>query len=328
MKKLIYSNLLATCLFIAITAPFCHAATFEVGKETLKQDTTWTGEVLVTGDVLVPPGVTLTIAPGTVVKFRKIAPASDRNLFGVDSPYYPQTELIVTGRLIARGTAEKPIVFTSAESKPQPADWGALNFLGGEGNVVEWCRISYAYNGVHAHGAQLIVSQCELSKNAVAISVKLDEETVGAPGFGKEADLTVSDCLVQDNKGGINVRKSRAVITRNTIKDNKFFGIWIKEKCRGEISRNEISSNLKGIFLYRAEGMTITANNIHDNLDYNLAIADEQEKDVPAAGNWLGTTGKARISALIFDKQSDPSVARIIVEPFLTEPVKDAGRGR
>ena len=331
MKKfsmIICFGLLAACLAMVWTPRICRAATLEIGKTTLQHDTTWSGNVLVNGDILVPPGVTLTIVPGTVVKFKKIGPGSDRNLFGLDSPYYPQAEIIVTGRLLAKGTQEQPIIFTSDEAKPRTADWAALNFLGGEGNVLEWCRITYAYNGVHAHGAQVLVKQCELADNAVAISVKKDEDTPSAPGYMKEADLTVTGCLVHDNKGGINVRMSKGVLTGNTIRDNKFFGIWIKEKCHGEISRNDITANQKGIYLYRAEGMTITANNIHDNHDYNMAIADEQEHDVLAAGNWFGTTDQAKVAALIFDKQSDPTVGRIIVEPYLKEAVQNAGRGR
>ena len=37
----------------------------EVGMTTLQKDTIWSGVVKVTGDVYVPPGVTLTIAPGS-----------------------------------------------------------------------------------------------------------------------------------------------------------------------------------------------------------------------------------------------------------------------
>ncbi|AJE02483.1 NosD domain-containing protein [Geobacter pickeringii] len=321
-------GLLALAAGIGIVTSFgeCRAASREVGREILTKDTVWTGEIVVTGDVSVPPGVTLTIEPGTTVRFRKIDPASDRNLFGTDSPYYPQAEIIVTGRLIARGSAGKPILFTSAEAVPQPADWGALNFLGSTGNVVEHCRIEYAYNGIHAHGAQVQIRDSILAKNAVAISVKKEEEAKGTPGFGIPADITVTGNLVEGNKGGINVRTSRAVISRNTIRNNTFFGIWIKEQCRGEISRNEITGNQKGIFFYKAEGMTISANNIYDNLSYNLAVADEQPRDIPAAGNWFGTTDRAKIGELIFDGAADPTVARIVVDPVLGARVTDAGR--
>ena len=318
--------LLVPIIAMLAGAGVCGAATQKIGKETLAKDTTWTGEVEITGDIHVPAGVTLTILPGTTVRFHKIGAGSDRNLFGIDSPYYPQAEIIVTGRLIARGTAERPILFTSAEPAPQPADWAALNFLGSEGNVVENCRIEYAYNGVHAHGAQVLITHNTFVKNAVAISVKKEDEAVGTPGFGISADITVTGNLIEDNKGGINVRISKAVITRNTIRGNKFFGIWIKGKCEGEISRNEITGNQKGIFFYKAGGMTIKDNNIFGNIDYNLAIADEQEKDVPAAGNWFGMVDRAKIEELVFDGTADPSLARIVIEPFLTERVGEAGR--
>lgn len=317
---------LASTIFVLAVAGVCEAATQTFGKETITKDTTWDGEIVITGDVHVPAGVTLSIAPGTTVRFKKIGAEGDRNLFGLDSPYYLQAEIIVTGRLIARGTAARPILFTSAELKPQPADWAALNFLGSEGNVVENCRVEYAYNGVHAHGAQVLIKNNTFAKNVVAISVKKEEEAKGTPGFGIPADITVTGNLIEDNKGGINVRSSRAVITRNTIRDNKFFGIWIKEQSRGEISRNEITANQKGIFFYKAEGMTITANNIYANRDYNLAVADEQGKDIQATGNWFGTADRSKIDELIFDGKADSTVARVVVQPFLSERVKDAGK--
>jgi parallel beta-helix repeat protein len=318
--------ILALLAVLALLTARRWGAIREVGKETLARDTTWSGDVIVTGDVHVPEGVTLTIAPGTKVRFRKLDEGSDRNLFGIESPYYPQAEIVVTGRLLAKGTADRPILFTSAEGKPQPGDWGTLNFLGSRGNVVEHCRFEFAYNGIHAHGGQVTIADSSFRRCAVAISVKKEEEAKGTPGFGIPSDITVTGNLIEENKGGVNVRLSRAVITGNTIRDNKFFGIWLKEQCQGEISRNTITGNQKGIYFYRAGGVIITANNIYDNLDYNLAIADDQPTDIMAAGNWFGTVERARIEALLFDQRTDPAIGRIIVEPFLSAPVRAAGR--
>ena len=320
------------CLFVIAAVVFmatgeCQAAVTKVGKTTLTKDTTWSGEILVTGDVHVPEGMTLTIAPGSKVRFKKLSSAEE-NLFGTESPYYEQAEIIVTGKMIARGTVKKPIVFTSAELKPQAGDWSALNFLGSRGNVVENCRIDYAYNGVHGHGAEILIKNNRFRHCAVAVSVKREDEAKGTPGFGVSADITVTGNLIENNKGGINVRISKAVITQNTIRNNKYFGIWIKGACPGEISRNEITANQKGIFFFKADIIAITNNNIRGNLDYNLAIADEQQKDIQVAGNWFGTTDRAKIDALIFDGKTDPGVAQILVEPFLVEPVQNAGRQR
>ncbi|UFS70315.1 right-handed parallel beta-helix repeat-containing protein [Geomonas sp. RF6] len=322
MRKRILA-LLALTLFAALD---CNAAPLQVGKETLTKDTVWSGEVEVTGDVYVPPGVTLTVAPGTIVKFNRIDAQSDRNLFGGKVPYYAQAELIVRGKLVARGTAEKMIVFTSAEKEPQPADWGALNFLGSSGNVLDYCRVLYAYNGIHSHGAQVEVQHSELAKNAVAISIRKEDEVQGVPWWGQESDLTVKGSSIHDNKGGINFRASRVAITGNSIKDNKFFGLWAKEKSLGEVSGNEITGNYKGIYIYRSEGTRIHHNNIYKNSEYDMAIADEQESDVAAAQNWFGSTDRTEIAAHLYDKESDPTVARIVFEPFLKEPVQVSGR--
>ena len=297
----------------------------EVGMTTLQKDTIWSGVVKVTGDVYVPPGVTLTIAAGSTVKFARIDEASGRNFFGYDSPYYPQAEIIVRGRLLAQGTKENIIVFTSAERDAKPADWGAINLLGCEGNVIEYCKILFAYNGIHAHGAAVRISRCEFSKNGLAISVKKEEETPGVPWFGKEADITATHNLIHNNKGGITYRNSRALISYNTIKDNKLFGVWPKETNNALVSYNEIEGNQKGVYLYHSRGTAFRFNNICNNKEYNIAIADEQDDDVDARNNWFGTVNKLRIEEQIFDRNNDPAVARVMYEPFLNNRVKGAG---
>jgi hypothetical protein len=86
--------------------------------------TTWksTDKILLKGFVYVVDGVTLTIEPGTVVKGDKASKAT----------------LIVEpgGKIIAEGTKDKPIVFTSAQSagNRRYGDWGGL-IICGKANV-------------------------------------------------------------------------------------------------------------------------------------------------------------------------------------------------
>ena len=317
----------AVVVFLASLAGLtgCREKGVETGMQTLTRDTTWSGVIKVTGDVYIPPGVTLTILPGTTVKFARIDERSGRNYFGYDSPYYPQAELIVRGRLIAQGTKENIIVFTSAERDAKPADWGAINLLGSQGNIIEYCKILFAYNGIHAHGSAALIAHNEFMKNAVAISIKKEEEAVGVEWFGRESDIVAVHNLIHNNKGGITFRNSRALISYNTIKDNKFFGIWPKERSEALISYNEIAGNAKGVYLYKTVGTRIHYNNIYNNKEYNLAIADEQDADVDAANNWLGTINRKKINELIFDRDDDPAVARVVYEPILKSRVKGAG---
>ncbi|MPR34374.1 T9SS C-terminal target domain-containing protein [Salmonirosea aquatica] len=83
-------------------------------------NTTWTAgnQYILSGFVYVEDGATLTIEPGTIIKGEKSSKGS----------------LIVKrgGKIIANGTVDKPIVFTSNQAKGQRAagDWGGLVLLG------------------------------------------------------------------------------------------------------------------------------------------------------------------------------------------------------
>jgi parallel beta-helix repeat protein len=294
----------------------------EVSRLTISRDTTWSGIILVSGDVYVEPGVTLTIAPGTIVKFKRIDETSDQNLFDIDSPYYPQAELIIRGRLIAKGTDKKRITFTSAEIDARPADWGAVNFLGSDANVIQYCRFMFAYNGVHAHGSSVEISDSEFVKNGVGISFKSEEETPGVPWFGKRSDVRVRNNIISRNKGGIGFRNSEALIRHNEISDNKFFGIFPKEDVGADISENDIHGNKKGVYLYQARGLVLSRNNIFDNIDYNVSVAEAQDYDIDARNNWFGTINREKIGALIFDREDDPELGRVAIDPFLDARVK------
>ncbi|MEW6220497.1 MAG: right-handed parallel beta-helix repeat-containing protein [Thermodesulfobacteriota bacterium] len=312
---------LALAGILGLAAACDRQPTLELGKTVLGQDTTWTGTVVLAGDVEIPPGITLTIAPGTTVRFRKIDEKSDQNLYVPDSPYYPQAELIVRGRLLAEGQPGQAIVFTSAAADAQPADWGAINFLGSAGSVIRHAKILCAYNGVHAHGSQLRIEDSEFVKNGVAISFKREEETPGVPWFGRDSDLVIAGNLITRNKGGITGRNARAEIAHNEIRDNKFFGIWPKEDSPMFIHHNEITGSKKGLYLYQARGLRVESNNIYDNTDYDIGVAEAQDYPVDARGNWLGTTDPARIAERIFDHADDPELAEILALPALTAPV-------
>ena len=306
------------CAACALAAAACQKKqSIEVGRLTISQDTAWAGNVLVTGDVYVEPGVTLTILPGTIVKFKRIDETSDQNLFAVDSPYYPQAELIIRGTLIARGTDRERITFTSAEIDARPRDWGAVNFLGSNGNVIDNCRFMFAYNGVHAHGSAVQISNSEFVKNGVGISFKSEEETPGVEWFGQRSDLLIVNNFISGNKGGIGFRNSDARISHNEITDNKYFGVFPKENLQADITANEITGNKKGIYLYQAKGLTLSQNNIYDNVDYNISVAEAQDFDIAARNNWFGTINREKIAEMIFDGDDDSDLGRVEFEPFL-----------
>lgn len=106
MKKV--TRIVICLALILILAPISGLSRVEAQTEIsghITSDTTWSGTVIVTGDVIVGEGVTLTIEPGTIIKFEKIS-----------------ADLIVNGALKARGIPSAKIQFTSSAAKPNT--WG------------------------------------------------------------------------------------------------------------------------------------------------------------------------------------------------------------
>jgi len=105
-------------LAIVLSAFFANAGTIYV-TDTIKSNTTWTSSniYMLEGFVFVKTGYTLTIEPGTIVK-------GDTG----------KATLIVQrgAKIMAQGTATKPIVFTSGKPKGQRVrgDWGGIVLLG------------------------------------------------------------------------------------------------------------------------------------------------------------------------------------------------------
>lgn len=99
----------------------------------IARDTVWAGELQLKGQYYVMPGVTLTIQPGTTVKWEYhndniedvgalITLPADRSLFEDGSR--------PSGKLVAEGTASAPIVFTSARTQKRSGDWGGIILAG------------------------------------------------------------------------------------------------------------------------------------------------------------------------------------------------------
>lgn len=86
---------------------------------------------IVKGDITIPAGETLTIQPGTIVKF---------------DGYY---KIDVYGNLIATGYEKDTIVFTSNMANVNEGDWnGILYHPSGDSSKVKYCKIEFCENAI------------------------------------------------------------------------------------------------------------------------------------------------------------------------------------
>ena len=147
----------------------------------ITSDTEWTlgrSPYYVTSNVYVPRGVTLTIDPGVLVLFS------------------PNTGLRVAGTLVAQGTADQQITFTS------------LSTQSGTGTEGDWASVSFLDGAV---GATLDGSGNYLSGSIIEYARVLYGGGDGAPGALQIGNTSpyVGNVTVEDLGGGRHVRQER-----------------------------------------------------------------------------------------------------------------------
>ena len=182
--------------------------------------TTWTtGYVYyVTDDITVPSGETLTINAGVRVKF------------------YNGKGMTVNGNLLANGTAENHILFTSKEPTPLPGDWSNID-LNGRDNNLTYVDYKYATDGITGSNVDHttidhITIQGNLSTSARGIYFQ----------SGDSLTITNNYFSVQGDYGIYASNANYSNITNNTI-ITPSYGIRAHDCDNCSINENDINSS-------------------------------------------------------------------------------------
>ena len=205
-------------------------------------NTTWTlanSPYVLTGDVVVTHGVTLTVEPGVVVK-------------GQDN-----TELRVLGHLAAIGTVTQPITFTSS-TDTGPQQWAGLVFDGGTGDL-RHVTVRYGGDGGNS-GLSTAWSGSNIAvKNVVTGQVRIESSRVVSAAYGTpytdyglyaiNSHLAVSDTLFANNGNEgrdyalYATGDSVVTVTNSTFQDNVGWAAWLEADDVHRMSGNFFSGN-------------------------------------------------------------------------------------
>jgi len=305
------------------------------GKMT--QDEIWHGDILLTGDVEIPIGITLTIEPGTTVRFT--AQSDDQSDPGEYNPNDPTTihatmiTILVFGSIEALGTSEQPITFTTDSSTPGDLDWQSIQVEGSGVVYLDYVVIEHGYFGVQLNTATLkaLISNSTFKyattccictfrhpiDNTVIIN---DNKFIGC---GREAIDTYSDqnIIVQhnvfsDNYVGI-MSVGSDIIVENNLFTGNLRGMGVIENGKPSITGNEFTDTDGAAIFITDASPEIINNNLYGNV-YNLQL-EGSTQDISAENNWWGSDEKASIDASIWDRDDDSSLGIVDYEPFATE---------
>lgn len=258
--------------------------------DTLTQDTHWQGDVLVEGAVIVPPHITLTIAPGTTVHFRSSSGS-------LPSPGV----LLVEGRLVVSGTADRPVSLLPATAPALPRDWQGIVLLGSDKrNIIEQCRIEGATTALDLIHSAITLNDVSISSADTGLHLQDSLVTVRGgiiAGCLVGCDLTASELEMKsvrlmDNRAGILAWSSSLLLADSDISGNDRFGL-AAEDCRISIRKSSVSGNGGGIYLAGGEG-AVSGCRIGQNRQNGIHLAGARIK---ITGNDIDRNGRSGLAA-------------------------------
>lgn len=248
----------------------------------------WEGEVHLQGEVVIGKGAVLTIAPGTRVYFM---PYQEENPDRKRKPHELRgSKLMVHGKIIARGTAYQPIVFSHYDPDAPPGSWGGIKVQDAEEAYFYNCEFRQAMNAIHSCRSWIAI---EYSK-------------------------------FEDNQVGILFHNTEMLIERNLLRNNGTAIYFLSGSPA--ICENKIENNDNGLVIADASGQyRIQNNSFLNSRSYNVGLGERVRKSVDLRRNYWGTTDPKVLEAKLFDGRSSFWKGEINYLPIRKRPVENVG---
>jgi len=205
----------------------------------------------VTGNITVPSGQTLTIEEGVEVKF---------------DGYY---SLIVNGTILANGSPNNYIKFTSNKTSPTNKDWNQILIYSSTTSKMNYCIVEFGK--IHNDNGEALLDvrgNLDLSNSIIRYS---DETGIGIKGNGK---VNISKNKIYNCLHGIAVNATGTVtIENNETYNHTYYGISVGMTANSTIVKENIIYNCNYIGLGIGSNIKAERNIIFGNKYYGVFVS-------------------------------------------------------
>jgi len=277
MKKQVVLTVILLTIFISSLGvgyrnfPLAHA-TYVEGSIT--KDTLWTlvdSPFILSNNVTVSPAATLTIEPGVQVRFGG------------------EYSMTVNGQIIADGTDDKTILFTTNDPT-QHTLWNTIAITGSQQSLFVNCIIEFASNGTTLEGGNVNIQKSTFRNNlengiafqsgTIAIQESNFSDNMGnAIAIDGNGQVDIRSNAIQSNKNGLFLTSQASgniFVYQNDISNNTIAGVAIETNTFANtvITENNVFSNGFG-FSITANGSTYLTHNYVANNTVGLNYAGQ-----------------------------------------------------
>jgi len=197
----------------------------------------WTGKVLITGDVVIPEGITLTVLSGTLITFSGDGSDNDVETIVLNELWLGKCNLIVEGDLIIQGKEDSRVVIGGLipdANRPTPIWWGGIIFEGlNVASLIEYAEIRYADVALVFAGSSL----------PWIVNSTIANNDVGIMTFDFSSPRIIGNVIDKNILWGISCGDfSFPMISENSIKGGEV-GIGCQDSSFPAIQYNELADN-------------------------------------------------------------------------------------
>jgi hypothetical protein len=265
--------------------------------------------------VTIDPGVTIKTAPSIV---------------------NDNSSLTFEGQVIAQGTEQDPITFTSLydhdyggniapqgdSSSPSRGDWGGIHLRnsGTQNTIFEHVNIRYGqYNLEMGTTTSNTVDYANTFSNLLIDNAEFDgifiEESLVAFDNITVINSTRNGIWLRDrsNNGTVSVAEiNNSLISGNGGTNSNYAGLYAQNlddgATFGSVTNSTIENNAHGVFIENASAVTIIgANQIRDNAYHGVSLNSNRERqDISYFGNTFANNGRSGVrssKAVFIDNQ-------------------------